>query len=101
MQLNFAVWCTSDACRVSSEHLNYKKHPMVKLLYRFHVYCHIRRVLKRFQVSLPYMLGLNAANNPCSSKGFFKQCEDYGVPHNPMSYQNEKFYSTYQRGVRC
>ena len=25
-QLNFVVWCASSACRVSSEHLNYKKH---------------------------------------------------------------------------
>ena len=24
-QLNFAVWCTSSACGVSSAHLNYKK----------------------------------------------------------------------------
>ena len=26
-QLNFAVWCTSSACQVSSAHLNYKKTP--------------------------------------------------------------------------
>ena len=26
-QLNFAVWCTSSACGVSSAHLNYKKTP--------------------------------------------------------------------------
>ena len=37
-QLNFAMWCASSACRVSSEHLNYAKHPMVRSLYRFHVY---------------------------------------------------------------
>ena len=28
-QLNFAVWCTSSACGVSSAHLNYKAHPMI------------------------------------------------------------------------
>ena len=28
-QLNFAVFCASSACGVSSEHLNYMKHPMV------------------------------------------------------------------------
>ena len=28
-QLNFAVWCASSACRVSSAHLNYTKHPMI------------------------------------------------------------------------
>ena len=32
-QLNFAVWCASSACGVSSEHLNYTKHPMVRAVY--------------------------------------------------------------------
>ena len=32
-QLNLAVISASSACGVSSEHLNYKKHPMVTLLY--------------------------------------------------------------------
>ena len=32
-QLNFVVFCESSACGVSSEHLNYKKHPMVKAVY--------------------------------------------------------------------
>ena len=26
-QLNFAVWCTLSACKVSSAHLNFTKHP--------------------------------------------------------------------------
>ena len=34
-QLNFAVWCASSACRVSSAHLNYTKHPMIRLVYHF------------------------------------------------------------------
>ena len=37
-QLNFAVWCTSSACEVSSAHLNYTKHPMIRSVYRFHIY---------------------------------------------------------------
>ena len=41
-QLNFAVWCTSSACGVSSAHLNYTKHPMIRAVYRFHVYYHVR-----------------------------------------------------------
>ena len=40
-QLNFAVWCTSPACGVSSAHLNYTKHPMIRLVYHFHVYYHV------------------------------------------------------------
>ena len=41
-QLNFAVWCASSACGVSSAHLNYKAHPMIMSVYRFHVYYHVR-----------------------------------------------------------
>ena len=41
-QLNFAVWCASSACGVSSAHLNYTKHPMIRSVYHFHVYYHVR-----------------------------------------------------------
>ena len=98
-QLNVAVWCASSACRVSSEHLNYKKHCMVKALYQFHVYYHMRRILKRLQVSLPHEAGFHAADNPYTNEEFFKICEDYGVPRDLMKYRDEKFYWTYQRGV--
>ena len=54
VQLNFAVWCASSACGISSAHLNYTKHPMIRAVYRFHVYYHMRRILKRLQVPLPH-----------------------------------------------
>ena len=73
---------------------------MVKVLYRFHFYYHVRRVLKRLQVPLPHEAGFNAVNNSYSSEEFFKICEDYGVPHDPMRCRDEKFYWTYQRGVK-
>ena len=41
-QLNFAVWCASSACGVSSEHLNYAKHSMVRAVYQFDIYYHVR-----------------------------------------------------------
>ena len=41
-QLNFAVSCTTSACGVSSAHLNYTKHPMIRAVYRFHMYYHVR-----------------------------------------------------------
>ena len=63
-QLNFAVWCASSACGVSSAHLNYTKHLMIKAVYSFHVYYHLRRVLKRLQVPLPHETSFNAAYNP-------------------------------------
>ena len=98
-QLNFAVFCASSACGVSSAHLNYTKHPMIRAVYRFHIYYHVRRILKKLQVLLPHKTGFNAADNPYTESEFFKICEDYGVPNDPMKYQDEKIYWTYQRGV--
>ena len=69
---------------------------MVRSLYRFHVYYHVRRVLKRLQVPLPYEGGFNAADNPYTNEEFFKVCEDYGVPHDPLRHRDEKFYWTCQ-----
>ena len=55
---------------VSSEHLNYTKHPMIRAVYRFHVYYHVRRVLKRLQTPLPHETGFNAADNPYTVSDF-------------------------------
>ena len=60
----------------------------------------MRHVLKRLQVSLPNESGFNAADNPYSSKEFFKLCEDYGVPHDNARYQNKGYYQTYQQGMK-
>ena len=94
-QLNFAVWCASSACGVSSVHLNYTKHRMVRAVCQFHMYYHVRQVLKRLQIPLPHETGFNASDNPYTNEEFFKICEDYGVPNDPMKYQAEKFYWTY------
>ena len=62
-QLNFAAFCASSACGVSSEHLNYKKHFMVSALYPFNSYYHVRRILKRLRVLLPKEASSNTADN--------------------------------------
>ena len=48
---------------------------------------------------LPHETSLNAADNPYTESEFFKICEDYGVPNDPMRYRDEKFYWSYQRGI--
>ena len=69
-QLNYVVFCASSACGVSSEHLNYTKHPMIRSVYCFHVYYHVRQVLKRLQVPLSHEAGFNAADNPYTESEF-------------------------------
>ena len=61
----------------------------------------MRQVLKRLQIPLPHESSFNASDNPYMSSEFFKICEDYGVPNDPMRYMDEKFYWTYQRGIGC
>ena len=48
---------------------------------------------------LPHEASFNATDNPYTKEEFFKICEDYGVPHDPMRYRDEKFYWTYQCGI--
>ena len=59
----------------------------------------MRQVLKRLQTPLAHETGFNAADNPYASSEFFKICEDYRVPNDPMRYRDEKFYWSYQCGV--
>ena len=80
-------------------HLNYTKHPVIRSIYCFHIYYHMRRILNKFQVPLPHETSFNFADNPYTESEFLKICEDYGVPNDPMRYRDEKFYWTYQRGV--
>ena len=73
--------------------------PMIRAVYHFHVYYHVRQVLKRLQTPLPHETGFNATDNPYTESQLLKICEDYRVPNDPTKYQDEKFYWTYQRGV--
>ena len=82
-QLNFAVFCASSACGVSLAHESYTKHPMIESVYRFHVYYHVRQVLKRLQVPLPHETGFNAADNPYTESDFLKFVRIIGFPMIP------------------
>ena len=48
-QLNYVVFCASSACGVTSAHLNYIKHLMIRSVYHFHAYYHVRRILKNYR----------------------------------------------------
>ena len=94
-QLNFAVFCTSSACGVSVEHLNAKE-PMIRSIYRFHVYYHIRRILKILEIPLPYENSFNQYNNPYNHEKFIGICSEYGVSNDLMKWRNQKYFSTWQ-----
>ena len=94
-QLNFVVFCASSACGVSVEHLNAKE-PMIRSIYRFHVYYHIRRILKILEIPLPYENSFNQYNNPYNHEKFIGICSEYGVSNNLTKWRNQKYFSTWQ-----
>ena len=94
-QLNFAVFCASSACGVSVEHLNAKE-PMIRSIYRFHVYYHIRRILKILEIPLPYENSFNQFNNPYNHEKFIGICSEYGVSNDLTKWRNQKYFSTWQ-----
>ena len=95
LQLNFAVFCASSACGVSVEHFNAKK-PMIRSIYRFHVYYHIRRILKILEIPLPYENSFNQYNNPYNHEKFIGICSEYGVSNELTKWRNQKYFSTWQ-----
>ena len=94
-QLNFAVFCASSTCGVSVEHLNAKE-PMIRSIYRFHVYYHIRRILKILEIPLPYENSFNQYNNPYNHEKFIGICSEYGVSNDLAKWRNQKYFSTWQ-----
>ena len=94
-QLNFVVFCASSACGISVEHLNAKE-PMIRSIYRFHVYYHIRRILKILEIPLPYENSFNQYNNPYNHEKFIGICSEYGVSNDLTKWRNQKYFSTWQ-----
>ena len=94
-QLNFTVFCASSACGVSVEHLNANR-PLLRSLYQFHVYYHIRRILKILEIPLPYENSFNQYNNPCNHEKFKGICSEYRVSKDWTKWRNQKYFSTWQ-----
>ena len=94
-QLNFAVFCASSACGVSVDHLNARE-PVIRSIYRFHVYYHIRRILKILEIPLPYENSFNQYNNSYNHEKFIGICSEYGVSNDLTKWRNQKYFSTWQ-----
>ena len=94
-QLNFLVFCTSSACGVCVEHLNVNK-PMIRSIYHFHVYYHIRRILKILEIPLPYENSFNQYSNLYNHEKFIGICSEYGVCNDLTKWRNQKYFSTWQ-----
>ena len=61
-QLNFAIFCATSTLGISWQHLN---HPslLVRSVYRFHVYFHVRLIMHDLGISLPHEDAFSKAKN--------------------------------------
>ena len=69
---------------------------MIRSIYRFHVYYHIRRILKILEIPLPYENSFNQYNNPYNHEKFIGICSEYGVSNDLTKWRNQKYFSTWQ-----
>ena len=91
VQLNFAVHCATSGLGVSTEHLNAKQ-PLVRALYRFHTYYHIRRMLKRMLTPLPGTEGFDKYNNAFNLEQVRRIGDEYGCSTKSLGIYENQYY---------
>ena len=69
---------------------------MIRSIYRFHFYYHIRRILKILEVPLTYENSFNQYYNPYNYEKFIGICLEYGVSNTLTNWRNQKYFSTWQ-----
>ena len=69
---------------------------MIRSIYQFHVYYHIRRILKILEIPLPYENSFNQHNNPYNHEKFIGICSEYGVSNDLTKWRNQKYFSMWQ-----
>ena len=69
---------------------------MMRSIYRFHVYYHIRRILKILEIPLPYENSFNQYSNPYNHEKFIAICSEYGVSNDLTKWRNQKYFSIWQ-----
>ena len=90
-QLNFATHCATSGLGISTEHLNAKQ-PLVKALYRFHAYYHVRRILKRMLTPLPGTEGFDKYNNAFNLEQVRRIGDEYGCSTKSLRIFKNKYY---------
>ena len=91
VQLNFAVHCVTSGLCVLTEHLNAEQ-PLVKALYRFHAYYHVRCILKRMSVPTPSEDEFDKYGNAFSLEQVRRIGDEYGFSTKDLAIYRNKYY---------
>ena len=92
-QLNFALFSATSALGISWQYLN---HPslLVRTVYRFHVYFHVRLILHELGIPLPHEDGFSKVKNAYIKSAYCSIYDDYGVNANERWIHEDWFYTT-------
>ena len=81
--LNFAVWCATTGCGVSFKDPLSATNPMIRSLYRYHMYYQTRRILKEMGVPIPQETSAwNPTNNTYNREAYERICDEFNVSYN-------------------
>ena len=91
-QLNFALFCAPSRLGISWQHLN---HPnlLVRAVYRFHLYFHVRSILHNLGTPLPYEDGFSKVKNSYINSAYYAICDDFGVDADETCMHEDRFYT--------
>ena len=67
---------------------------MIRNIHPFHVYYHIRRILKILEIPLQYENSFNQYNDLYNHENFIHICSEYKVSNDLTKWRNQKYFST-------
>ena len=72
------MFAATSALGISWQHLN---HPdwLIRDVYRFHVYFHVRLILHKLGISLRHEDGFSKVKNDYGDSAYYGVCDEYGV----------------------
>ena len=91
--LNFGMFATTSAHSISWQHINYPN-LLVRAVYRFHAYFHVRLILHKLGISLTHEDGFSKVTNAYNKGVYYSICDDYGVDANETWMHGDWFYTT-------
>ena len=92
-QLNFAMFAATGTLSISWQQLN---HPnvLVRVVYRFHVYFHVRLILHELVISLLHEDGFSKFKNDYQGSAYYSLCDAYDVDPTEIWMYGDWCYTT-------
>ena len=85
-QFNMVIWCATSGCGLSMDDLLNCPDPLIKTVYRFHLYYQVCKIMHYLQIPLPGDSSFNEIKNNINLRnyGFIKQ--EFGINDNLKFY---------------